>query len=271
MSPSSSPPTASPPHPQARAQSINLHAPITPSALRESHTLSSPEGSPEFVRPTPIEGDDEEAAGEGAVGGSPSSRGKWVKIGGEEYGEEILGAAGGASENGKRREGDSSETSSLLGPRGGRDTPPSFLRRPLEALGSIFSTKEPAHPGPCDHGGYSPTLDYGRSREGSIASTSVEYGTFVGRPAGPGRTGYSGSPEGSNGKAVVGNEGAATEAGSILSGKGSVGESTRRMLKKRGKTMRTTNWLAERHGITNLRLKYVHISPIHSIPTSNHT
>lgn len=290
----------SPPH--TRAQSINQHAPLTPSALRESHTLSSPEGSPEDVRSSPGSGNqssvrradtaeggeptniaDDDVSGEegeakregsGSEQSPGSGRSKWVKISGQEN-EVILGVAGSRSPQAgdrtperEREEGTpaESETSSLLG-RPRRQL--SLLRQPVEYFNSIFSTHEPAHPGPCNHGTFSPTVDSGTPlRPESISSIGAgqEYGTFGNnersRPSGS-RTDSFGILDG-NTNGLDGN-GGARAAGSIFSGTGSAGGSTRTWtgdgLLGRGKKKNTTNFLAERHGITNLKAMYV-FSPI---------
>lgn len=138
----------------------------------------------------------------------------------------------------------------------------------MDYFGSIFSRKEPAHPGPCNHGSFSPTFD--ETRPGSIMSfgggdQGQSYGTFPGRGLGLGSTTEAFGPEDGenskgNGKGVRGSgetTGESVEGGSTGGGssrRGWVGDAVSAMGSKK---MKTTSWIAERHGITNMRSMYV--------------
>lgn len=163
-----------------RSPSILQHAPVTPSGLREAHTISS---SPEDLRHT------DSAGGESRqTSAEPSPRTRPTHI-------DFEPAADGAT-----------ETTSLL-------------KRPFELAA------EHPHSGPCDHGTFSPRLE---SRAGSFRN---EYG-FGGSP-----------PQGQE------DGGSKSTFGSFLENVG--------MRNGGKKKMSTTNWLAERHGITNKKFMYV--------------
>ena len=205
----SSPPAASPSHSRAssinssglRSPSIQQHAPITPSGLREAHTIA---GSPEVARnfedadapnssepsprtyPTHLDTDpaaDDDAV-DGGIHGFSALRGRAV-----------------------------TETTALL-------------KKPFE-----FVTGHP-HTGPCNHGTFSPRLE---SRSGSVRSG---LGGFGGSPSANGE-----SSEQERSKTAFSNF---FESIGMKNGTGG-GK----------KKMSTTNWLAERHGITNTTSMYV--------------
>lgn len=183
-----------------RSPGILQHAPITPSALREAHTLS---GSPEEARL--LQGD----AGEephAAPRQSESSSSKQPKHPESNAGTE-----------------DDTDREHTRDPTAARRTVvgemTSLLRKPFEII------REPAHAGPCNHGTFSPRME---SPESSIH-------------------GFGGSPPANNdGEEPSGGAGMVS---SLLSKVGRNGKSR--------KKISTTNWLAERHGITNTTSMYV--------------
>lgn len=193
--PSASSGASSPPH-TIRSPGILQHAPITPSALRESHTLS---GSPE--EPRSLHSDLSGTPDTAPSHLEPTSRTRpaHVEMGNEADTEQGRGPTAAQSDGANERT--------------------SLLRRPFEIV------NDPAHAGPCNHGTFSPQVE---SPEGSMLGH--------GESASPS---YSGDGE----------DGSRSLLSSLYS---RVGFSERRKNK-----IRTTNRLAEAHGITNTTSMYV--------------
>jgi hypothetical protein len=196
---------------------IHQHAPLTPSGLRETQTLSV---SPENTR-------DERAEASGSEispGTSPTQVGRHhgidsvpklptITAEGEDSGDEDY--------KGHSEGGPAHENTSLLGQFGARAEEvaretTSLLRRPIE-----FVTHH-AHPGPCNHGTFSPQPN---SRAASIRSND-------------------GNKKDSNGSGSRG------IFGSIADGLVGSGSNV-------AKKMSTTARLAEEHGIKNSSVMYV--------------
>jgi hypothetical protein len=205
----SSPPAASASHSRTssinssglRSPSIQQHAPITPSGLREAHTIA---GSPEDVRN--FERADAPSSSEPSPRTYPT------------HPDTDPAAEDGAVDGG-------SHGFSGLGSRAVTETT-ALLKKPFE-----FVTGHP-HTGPCNHGTFSPRLE---SRAGSVRSG---LGSFGGSPSANGE-----SSEGERSKSMLSNF---FENIGMKNGTGG-GK----------KKMSTTNWLAERHGITNTTSMYV--------------
>lgn len=190
-----SPPSASSSRtPSVRSQPTpaQQHAPLNPSNLREAHTLSI---SPEDRRAA--ETDTAPSSSEP----SPHTHPTHLDTDPSAEGDAVDGGTKGESSFGKAI----TETTALL-------------RKPFELI------EHAAHPGPCNHGTFSPRLE---SRAESIRSN---YGFGGAAP------GYGTSDEA---------EGSESMFGSFLKSVGLTNRSARK------KKMSTTNWLAERHGITN--------------------
>lgn len=124
--------------PAGRSPRILQHAPITPSALREAHTLS---GSPEEPLSLPV--DATHSSNSRPRHSGSSSRGQTESGNGTDDDAEGDGAR---------------ET--IAAHRAVSETT-SLLRRPFEII------NDPAHAGPCNHGTFSPRME---SPEGSILS-----------------------------------------------------------------------------------------------------
>lgn len=138
---SNSPPTTSSSRiPAGRSPAILQHAPTTPSALREAHTLST---SPEESRS--LSGNTAHGSNSEPSHSEASSRGQHTHV---ETGDGTEDGSDGERTRGPAatRRPVASETTSLL-------------RRPFEII------KDPAHGGPCNHGTFSPHIE---SPEGSI-------------------------------------------------------------------------------------------------------
>lgn len=200
MSPNpTSPPSASDassaPH-TVRSPGILQHAPVTPSALRESHTLS---GSPEEPRSLQSDSSGLPDTAPSHREPPPRTRPAHVEMGHGANTEQERGAIATQSEGANERT--------------------TLLRRPFEIINN------PAHAGPCNHGTFSPRVE---SPEGSILG---------------------------HGESASASHRGDREDGSrsLLSRLYSrVGISERRKNK-----IRTTNRLAEAHGITNTTSMYV--------------
>jgi hypothetical protein len=209
--PSSSPSTPSHSRPSSiRSQKINQHAPLTPSGLREAHTLSvspdmtidpgaesgtesecSPRHTPTVLEDTNIE----PLYAQSSKGYGYKSRDD------DEAGTSVLGGLSSRTEEAAR------ETTALL-------------RKPLEFL------TDHVHPGPCNHGTFSPTVN---SRAPSIQSGSSGGGNV---------SKYNRS------RTIFGSLAGA------LGGGGGGGN----------KKMSTTERLAQEHGIETSNLMYVFLS-----------
>lgn len=218
--PSSSPPST-PSHSRTssiRSQNINQHAPLTPSGLREAHTLSvspdmtmgagsesdsecSPRHTPTYLEDTNIEPLHAEPTVPPTESKDRATGSKSQKNG--EAATAATSLLGGVS---SRVEDTARETTALLS-------------RPVEFLSDHI------HPGPCNHGTFSPMVT---SRSPSIRSSTA--GSLNGGKNGSGSRGLFGS--------IVGN----LEDGARSSG---------------GKKMSTTARLAQEHGIENSHLMYV--------------
>jgi len=167
--------------------------PLTPSGLRESHTVPK---SPESTRTDGTDGTEEHYPSSS----EPSPRDYPPNFGGDgAVDDDALDPRTYQSRD--FAEQGASETTSLL-------------RRPFELISSV------AHPGPCDHGTFSPRLE---SRADSVRSV-----------------------EGEGSKGIFGNL-----MGNLGMGNGSNGGKKKRS---------TTNQLVEQHGITNTTAMYVSIS-----------
>lgn len=207
---SSRPPGSPPLHPSSRTpslrgQSNSQFTPTHPSGLRESYTLAT---SPETTRDFGGDGTDDRQDENSRESNEQSSthahptRGLDTITGAD---DEVDGQAYKSTGVGKNV---TDETTALL-------------RKPLEVVGNA------AHPGPCNHGTFSPRLD---SRADSIMS----FGGSA--PASP-----DGSGEPSDGM-----------IGGLLR---SLGARNGSIVKP--KRMSTTDWLVEQHGITNTTRMYV--------------
>lgn len=204
-----------------RSQNIHQHAPTTPSQLRETHVVGSPEAlrDDQVASITPEVGPQVQAHVEDGVVPSTRDERADVRTGRLDASAELSIPQG--------EDEDANASTSLLGNldvktgNGARETT-SLLRRPLELW------KEHVHPGPCNHGTFSP---HTHSRSDSTTSNENRYGfggTYPGTPgAGDGNSG-----SGSGG--VFGESFVASMAG-----------------QSNGKKMSTTSWLAETHGIKN--------------------
>ena len=179
-SPSSSRPAS------IRSQTVQQHAPITPSGLRESHTISQ---SPKGMMDAP------------GVNSSSSSSTNAHQATGNVDEPDTVDARTSLLGNTKSKASDSANENTSL------------LRRPWE-----FITGH-AHPGPCDHGTFSPQPT---SRAASIMGRESSNGFGGAYPGG------SNSPRG------------------VFDTAGG-----------NAKRMTTTEWLAQSHGITNTRAMYV--------------
>lgn len=194
--------------PGIRSPSIQQHAPINPSGLREAHTIaSSPEDVRNFERSTDAPSSSEP---------SPTTHPTHLDTDPAADDDAIDGRTHGFSGLGSRAV---TETTALL-------------KKPFE-----FVTG-PAHTGPCNHGTFSPRFE---SRTPSVRSG---LGGFGGSPS---ANGEPSEPE--TNKSIFSNF---FENIGLKSGTGG-GK----------KKMSTTNYLAERHGITNTTSMYV--LPIRSL------
>jgi hypothetical protein len=123
-----------------RSPGILQHAPITPSALREAHTLSGSSEEPRSLESDGARGQNSAPSDAGASSGRHPA----------------------PVEMGNGTDGNS-DTERTRGPLASRRTvvneTTSLLRRPFEIV------NDPAHTGPCNHGTFSPRLE---SPEGSI-------------------------------------------------------------------------------------------------------
>jgi hypothetical protein len=195
---------------------IHQHAPLTPSGLRETQTLSV---SPDETRDEHAEASGSEIspgtspAQVGHLGRSSVSKLPTIPAEGEDEGDE---------DHGRHDEGGPAyENTSLLAQFGARADEvlretTSLLRKPIEFV------MDHAHPGPCNHGTFSPQP---HSRAASIRSSD---GNKNGA-SGPGSRGIFGSIAGS------------------FAGGGS----------NAPKKMSTTARLAEEHGIKTSSIMYV--------------
>ena len=185
-----------------RSASVQQHAPMNPSSLREAHTAFSHPEMRNTERP-----DDAPSSFEPSPNTSPTHLD--TDPGADDHGPD--GRAYGFSGFGSRAV---TETTALL-------------KKPFE-----FVTGHP-HAGPCNHGTFSPRLG---SRAGSVRSGLGGFGGSS--PA----NGESNEPE--------------TNMGIFASLLENVGlkDWTRGRKKKK---MSTTNYLAERHGITNTTAMFV--------------
>lgn len=197
-----------------RSQPGQQHAPITPSGLRESHSISQ---------------SSQETMGAPQKNGSSSSSTKAEQVHVEDENIQLKGESASKTAQTSQATGDIEEPdsadarTSLLGNMkskvsGSATETTSLLRRPWE-----FVTGH-AHPGPCNHGTFSP-------QPGSRAPS------FLGRE---GTNGFGGAyPGGSN-----------SPRGVFDSSSGNA------------KRMTTTQWLAQSHGITDTRTMYVSIRTV---------
>jgi hypothetical protein len=206
--PSSPPPTGASHSrtnsPGIRSPSIQQHAPINPSGLREAHTFGSPEDVRNFERPHPPSSSEP----------SPNTYPTHLDTDPGADDDAVDGRTHGFSGLGSRAV---EETTALL-------------MKPFE-----FVTGHP-HTGPCNHGTFSPRLE---SRAGSMRSG---LGGFGGSPAAHGESSVAETNQ-SMFSNLLENVGLKNGTGG---GK---------------KKMSTTNYLAERHGITNTTSMYV--PPVH--------
>lgn len=196
--------------PSLRNQAISQFTPTHPSGLRESYTLAtSPEATRDFGDDGADDRPDENSRNNNEQSlphGHPTRPDTSASTD-----DELDGNAHKHTGFGKKI---SDETTALL-------------RKPLEMIGNA------AHPGPCNHGTFSPRLE---SRADSVRSFG---GSAPVSPNG------SGSVETSDGM-----------VGGLLKGLGIRNGSP--MAKP--KTRSTTSWLAEQHGITNTTAMYVFFS-----------
>jgi hypothetical protein len=210
---------ASPAHSRSasvNSLTINQHAPLTPSGLRETQILS--------VSPNETVDEHAEASGsEISPGTSPAQVGHFgrdsvsklptITAEGEDEGDEV--------HEGHDKGRPADENRSLLGQFGARADEvaretTALLRRPIEFVTNY------AHPGPCNHGTFSPQPN---SRAASIRSSDGN----------------------KNGRSGSGSRGI---FGGIADGLASGGSNVT-------KKMSTTARLAEEHGIKNSRTMYV--------------
>ncbi|QSZ34334.1 hypothetical protein DSL72_005925 [Monilinia vaccinii-corymbosi] len=199
----SSRPPAPPRTPSLRGQSISQFIPTHPSGLRESYTLAS---SPEMARQLGGDGtDDRHDENSRTDAEQSSSHAHAVRPG---------TSASTNDETGGQAHGHTGLDTKVT------DETTALLRKPLELIGNA------AHPGPCNHGTFSPRLE---SRAQSVRS----FGGSA--PISPNDSG-----EGSDGL-----------IGGLLNGLGVRNGST-----AKPKRMSTTSWLAEQHGITNTTVMY---------------
>ncbi|KAB8297943.1 hypothetical protein EYC80_001725 [Monilinia laxa] len=202
--PGSPPLRASSRTPSLRGQSISQFTPTHPSGLRESYTLaSSPETTRHFAGDATDNRTDENSKNDNEPSSShaPST---------------CPDTSAGTDDD---LDGHAHETSGF----GSKitDETTALLRKPLELIGNDV------HPGPCNHGTFSPRLE----------SRSVSMRSFGGSaPVSPNASG-----EGSGG--VI---------GGLLRALGMRNESA-----AKPKRMSTTSWLAEQHGITNTTAMYI--------------
>ncbi|RAL65559.1 hypothetical protein DID88_005233 [Monilinia fructigena] len=184
-----------------RGQSISQFTPTHPSGLRESYTLaSSPETTRHFAGDGPDNKTDENSKNDNrpSLSHAPPIRPDTSAS----TDDELDGHAHEASGFGSKI---TDETTALL-------------RKPLELVGNA------AHPGPCNHGTFSPRLG---SRMGSFGGSA---------PVSPN----------------VGGEGSNGVIGGLLRTMGVRNESA-----PKPQRMSTTSWLAEQHGITNTTAMYI--------------
>ncbi|KAG0652716.1 sulfate transporter [Hyphodiscus hymeniophilus] len=179
-----------------RSPSIQQHAPINPSSLREAHT---PATSPPDARNSE-RSDDAPSSSEPSPNTYPTHIHADPGADDEGIDEEVHGFSG-------------------LGGKAITETT-ALLKKPFEFVTSC------AHTGPCNHGTFSPRLE---SRAGSVRSG---HGGFGGSPSANGESG-----ETETNKSMFAN---LLENVGLKNGTGG-GK----------KKMSTTNYLAERHGITN--------------------
>jgi hypothetical protein len=219
--PNSSSEASSPAHsgsPSVNSSAIHQHAPLTPSGLRETQTLS--------VSPEDTKDDHAEASGsEYSPGHGPAQVGHkgvepvpnlpTISAGAQETG------AGLRSGHDEEDEEAADENTSLLGRIGARAgeaarETTSLLRRPVEFI------TDHAHPGPCNHGTFSPQPN---SRAASIRSSDSNKN----------------DTSGSGSRGIF---------GSIADGLAASGGPA-------AKKMSTTARLVEEHGIKNSSIMYV--------------
>ncbi|PQE28686.1 sulfate transporter protein [Rutstroemia sp. NJR-2017a WRK4] len=216
---SSSRPPGSPPQrphsrtPSLRSQSATQFTPINPSGLRESYTLAT---SPENVR---------------SLGGGDAANDESGREGERRVNDEATGSEHPSPHTHPARldtatddeEDGNSHGHTGLGGKIVNETT-ALLKKPFEL------TTNTAHPGPCNHGTFSPRM---MSRADSTRS-------FGGSPP---HTAH-GTPGGEESESLF--------AG-VLKGLGvRNGSATKR------KKVSTTSWLAEQHGITNTTSMYIH-------------
>lgn len=196
--PGSPPLRASSRTPSLRGQSISQFTPTHPSGLRESYTLAS---SPETTRHIGGDGTDNGTDENSKNDNEPSSsHAPPIRP------DTSAGTDDELDEHAHEHSGFGRKIT---------DETTALLRKPLEMIGNA------AHPGPCNHGTFSPRLE---SRADSVRS----FGGSA--PISPNESG-----EGSDG--VI---------GGLLRSLGVRNESA-----AKPKRMSTTSWLAEQHGITN--------------------
>jgi hypothetical protein len=207
---SSQPPPAS--NSGSSNQNLNPHAPLTPSGLRVAQTLSV---SPDDQRQGPVESSSSECSPRTAAAhGRDGEIEPMPSTGGSTSG----GTERGGSDKIRAKEGPEHEGQSLLGQLEAgdealmRETTP-LLNKPIEFI------TEHIHPGPCNHGTFSPQPC---SRAASVRSLDRNKNGE-----------YSGTPRGILGS--IANELAASV----------------------GKKMSTTARIAEEHGIDTSRTMYV--------------
>ncbi|KAM3088867.1 hypothetical protein ACMFMG_000490 [Clarireedia jacksonii] len=215
---SSRPPSSPPlrPHsrtPSLRSQSATQFTPINPSGLRESYTLAT---SPEHVRE--LGGGD---AANDELGREPAQEVNEQATGSERTSPHTHPARSGAATDGEEDEHSHGHASP-----GGKivNETTALLKKPFELAANS------AHPGPCNHGTFSPQT---MSRADSTRS-------------------FGGSPPHTAHGAAGGEEGEGLVAG-LLTRLG-----VRNGPVKKRKKVSTTSWLAEQHGITNTTSMYVH-------------
>jgi len=201
--------------PSATSQTLSIrslsaaqqHAPLTPSGLREAHTIA---GSPEERRHVDSTGTDAAPSGSNP---SPNTYPTHLDTNPGVHDVAIDGRADGTHGIGHAPLQAVTETTALL-------------KKPFE-----FMTDSP-HAGPCNHGTFSPRLE---SRAESVRSGRSD-------------SGFGGAPR----RRENVEEGESSMFASFLENIGVKNGSG--AVKKR---MSTTNWLAERHGITNTTSMYV--------------
>lgn len=186
--------------PSLRSQSATQFTPINPSGLRESYTLAT---SPENVR----------SLGSGDAANDEPGREREREVNDEATGSEHLTRPDTATDD--EEDGHSHGHTSLGGKIANETT--ALLKKPFELAANS------AHPGPCNHGTFSP-------RTMSRADSTRSFG---------------GSPPNTGNGTAGGEEREGLFAGLLKT----LGVRNGSVAKR--KRVSTTSWLAEQHGITN--------------------